>query len=688
MRGKILVTLLVGLLCVGTNLGDDRVAARVGPGGISRFANDLPIEATVAALINRHGQSEAERIRAAVARVARRWTAEDGSGEDFQAFCRQFYVADPADRARLLARLETVLTTTHGHLYEISRTAGQWTEFAGDQLPGIDELLAAFDPAPDLARQLYVQRLAFLLLLNFAPPTLETMQREGRDWSTDQWVAARLTRALPPRIPGDVQSAVRRTHLAAKNWIYSLHPYVGAMVDASGRSLYEPGTTLLPHWKVRDEAIQAYGTPDALRRQRALMWCMRRFIDGSLPKVLLERDPDGAWDPQANTIGGKPVQETIGLVRYEHWLELFRAEQRLDPFYPEHPTALARAWELDREIPPRRAEQILVDLLSSPVRARLYAFLRDRLGRPLEPHDVYFSTPFKRAPAEELDAAVAKRFKGIDDFGRQLPMILRAAGFSDADAEWLASRIRVERSRDAGHSTPPGLPEYGPWLTTSLQRGRFNFAAYGTAMHELGHAVEQSVSVGRAARPALKGVPGSCAVESVANVFCDTRFKLVGVKLSTEDIEPLDQMTIESMLASCQMAAPSLLELRVWWWLYDRPDATAEQLRDAVLETAADIWSEFFEPYFGPDPYYLPAAYQHMIGYPLYLANYVLSDIALQQMRAYVRDKDVAAELMRWYLIGRLTPDLWMERAVGAPLSAEPLLRDADRVLAQLGYGG
>lgn len=654
---------------------------------VAQSTRDLPIDATVAALVERHGREEAERIRGGVERVAQRWGSSDGSAEEFARFCQDFYVSNPEDRKRLLARLETVITTTHGHLREITRDTGQWVELAGDRIEGVDELLAAFDPAPDLAEQLYAQRIAFLLLLNFETPTLETMQREGSGWSMDQWVTARLTRELPPRLPGDVQIAASRKHKAAKQWIYSMHPHVGSMVDADGRRLYDPGTTLLPHWKVRDEAIRAYDTPGALARQRALMWCMRRSIDGTLPQVLLERDPDGPWDPQANTIDGQPVQETIGLVRYEHWLELFHAEQLYDPYYPEYPTVLARSWELDREIPPDRAEEILVDLLRAPVRKRLYAFLRDRLGRSLEPHDVYCCTPFERAPAEELDAAVARRFQGIDDFGRQLPTILREIGFQDTEADWLAARIRVERSRDAGHCSPPGLPEYGPWLTTSLNRGRFDFGAYATATHELGHAVESAVSVPRAPRPALRGVPGSCAVEAVANVFCDTRFRLVGVKLSTEDIAPLDQMTIESMLASCQMSGPGLLELRVWRWLYAHPDATAAQLRDAVLQIAADIWGEFYEPYFGPDPYYLPAAYQHMIGYPLYLANYVLSDIALQQMRAHVRGKDLAAELMRMYTIGRLTPDIWMERAVGAPLSAEPFLRDADRVLKQLGYG-
>ena len=686
MKVVLHIGLMLGLLCSLGAAGDND---RVVPGETSKMsgrAMELPTDAVVADLVKKHGQREADRVRAGVDRVAQRWLPADGSDEDFADFCRTFYVADAKDRTRLLARLEKVITTTHGHLREISRDVGRWAEVAGDEMPEIDKLLAAFNPAPDLAEQLYTQRIAFILLLNFKPPTLETMQREGPRWSVDEWVAARLTHGLSPRIPGDVQTAVAHKHQAATHWLYGFHPHVGALVDADGNALYDAGTTLLPHWKIRDESIQAYGQPDALARQRALMWCMRRFIDGSMPKVLLERDPDGPWDPEANTIGGKPVEETIGLVRYEHWLNVFRAEQMLDPYFPEHPTALARSWELDRELPVERVEQILVDLLKAPVRAKLYALLSDRLERPLEPHDVYCSNVFERAPAEELDAAVAKRFTSIEDFASKLPTILREVGFSDADADWLTGRIRVEHSRDAGHCSPPGLPEYGPLLCTTLQRGRFNFASYGTTMHELGHAVESAFSVGRAPRPALKGVPGSCAVEAVANVFCDARYRLVNVKLSTENIEPLDQMTIESMLASCQMSGPALLEVRVWQWLYDHPDATPAELRDAVLEIAADIWKEFFEPYFGPDPYYLPAAYQHMIGYPLYLANYVMSGLALQQMQAYVRGKDRATELIRMYGLGRLTPDLWMERAVGAPLSVEPFMRDTERVLGQLGY--
>lgn len=676
-------------LCIAAGLWLTPAALGDPPadGGGPPRAAALPVDQVVATLVERHGPEHSEPIRAGVERVAACWTPADGSADEFTRFCTEHYVAGAEDRTRLLARLETVLSKTQGHLQEVSRTVRRWSELTGDELPGIDGLLAGFDPAPDLAEQLYAQRIAFLLLLNFAPPTLEQMQRDGRDWSADQWVAARLTRALPARVPAAVQTAARRAQLEATQWAFNFEPCVGALVDAGGRRLYAPGTRLLPHWKMRDEVIQMYGQPDALPRQRALMWCLGRTIEGSLPAVLLERDPEEDWDPQANTLGGRTVSAPVGLVRYERWLALFRAERALDAYYPAYPTALARSWDLDREIPVARVEEILTELLAAPVRARLYAFVRGRLGRPLEAHDVYCMAPFARAPDEELDAAVARRFPDLDAFAEQLPATLRAVGFSPADADWLAGRIRVERGRDAGHCCPSGLPEYGPWLRTSLQRGRFNFAAYGTAMHELGHAVESSLSVGRPPRPALRGVPGSCAVESTANIFCDRRFALVGVRTSTEDIDPLDQMTIENMLGSCQLAGPALLELRAWQWLYEHPAATPAELRDAVLRIAADTWQEFYAPYFGPDPYHLLAAYQHMLSHPLYLANYVLSGIALQQLRAHVREGDVAAELVRMCTLGRLTPDVWMERAVGAPLSAEPLLRDTERVLARLERG-
>lgn len=119
MRVEICLGLLMSVLWAGNSYADDRAAGPAESANPNRSTVELPIEATVAALAERHGENEADRIRAGVGRVAREWRDADGSGDEFVGFCQDFYVADPADRKRLLTRLETVMTTTQGHLMEV-----------------------------------------------------------------------------------------------------------------------------------------------------------------------------------------------------------------------------------------------------------------------------------------------------------------------------------------------------------------------------------------------------------------------------------------------------------------------------------------------------------------------------------------------------------------------------------------
>jgi oligoendopeptidase F len=136
---------------------------------------------------------------------------------------------------------------------------------------------------------------------------------------------------------------------------------------------------------------------------------------------------------------------------------------------------------------------------------------------------------------------------------------------------------------------------------------------------------------------------------------------------------------------ACQIAGPALLELRVWNWIYANPKSTAAELRDRVLLEAERLWAEHYAEHFGPDPYRILAAYQHMINHPLYLADYPLGQIISHQIRSHLRGKDLAAETIRICSTGSVTPDLWMRKAVGAGISAEPLIRDAGAGLGRLG---
>lgn len=677
--------------------------ASASPAAAHRHADagtaNLPVADAVASLLTRHGVSHRQRIERGVAQVARRWGASEGDGAAFIAFCEKHFISDARELNRLLDRFETALEQIGGHLHEMMRNLRRWSELRGDEFPGVDDLLAKFDPAPDLSDQFYRQRLAFVALLNFARPELPEMLERGGQWSDAEWAEARIAQRFGARIPGELTDLARRVGHEANVFVQEFHVPVGTMIDASGRTWFEPGRKLIAHWLVREQIKAGYGREHGVEMQRALAWVMARHIDGTIPRGVMDGTAQGAWDPQKNTIDGRPAAASIhgrvtgtsdadplmGPERYRQWLAHKGVAARFDELYPEHATAMARKFDLQREIPEIEVERLLIELLEAPVRRDLAALLTRRLGRPLEAFDIYFDDLVEGGDTRELDAAVRSLFADERAFEAKLPQTLRGLGFSAEDADFLGSRVRVDIAKGAGHAIRPGLREYGAWLRTSRLEHELGWDGFDTAMHELGHNLEQLVSTFYPPRTSLRGVPNTACTEAFAFLYQSLARRVLGLEDPAQAQRQSDLDALQTMLAACQIAGPSLLELHAWRWLYQHPQATPEALRDEVLAIAERLWARFYERDFGPDPYRLLAAYQHMVAHPLYLADYTLGHIMSHQIRSHMRGKDLAAETKRICSIGRITPDLWMRRAVGSPVSAAALIRDAQLALPRVG---
>lgn len=653
-------------------------------------------------LTERHGAAEEDRIRAGVARVASRWTDRDGDASALTGFCTGSFVPE-RDRRRLLARIELALEYVGGHLYEMRRHLRRWSdlrdELAAERTAGpafeqgdgslqfADDLLATFDPAPDISEESYRQRLAFLTLLNCERPTLEEMLRDGPNWSVDRWAEARVGQHFGPRIPKEINDQARAVSHRCNSWVSRFHIPVGSLRDVRGGGHFEPGRKLLAHWLVREEIKAGYNDPDrerGLRKQRALAWVMARHIDGSIPEPIMTGASDAPWDPQANTVGGATVDATVGLARYDHWIQQRDLAFTVDRHHPEHPTAIARKCELDREIPERDVERLLIDLLAAPVRRDLAAFLRSRLGRPLEPFDIYVDEFADARPADEMNALVRAIAPDAATLERKLPEILRGLGFPAADADFLGTRIRVEIAKGSGHAMRPQLPEYGAWLRTSSLENELGWDGFDTAMHELGHTLEQLVSTHFVPRPALRGVPNTACTEAFAFLYQSLGKRVLGAASAEDEARTFDVDAVQTLASACQIAGPALLELRVWNWIYRNPGASAHSLRAHVLSVAESLWSEYYRADFGEDPYRILASYQHMIAHPLYLPDYPLGHIISHQVRSHLRSRDLATETRRICSIGALTPDLWMRRAVGSGIDVAPLVNDAAAALRRM----
>ncbi len=636
----------------------------------------LPIEET-AQEINQ------PKALAGVARVANRWQESDGDGETFKSFCIEHFITDEADRTRLLDRYESALGSIGGHLYEIGRHLRRWTDLRGDEMPEVDNLMAMFDPCPDLSDQFYKQKIAFIALLNFDRPDLSTMLDQGDSWSTDKWAEVRAGWAFGPRIPAEVNDRARKLEHDADMFVSEFHVPVGCMIDDEGKSWFEKDRKLIAHWLIREEIKAGYTEDNGINKQRALSWVMGRHIDGTLPKSVMNSTCEGKWDPRKNTIDGIEQTDILGPIRYEQLLSQRSVANDYDIYFEEHPTAIARKFDLEREIPEKSVEALMIELLEAPVRKDIAKLLSKQLGRPLESFDIYLEDISESGSAAELDEKVTAKFKDELVFQDKLPEVLRDLGYSDEDAEFLGTRVNVEIARGAGHAMRPGIPEYHAWLRTNRLDDRLGWDGFDTAMHELGHNLEQLISTHFVPRPLLRNVPNTACTEAFAFLYQNKAREVVGIQ-EDDETKAFAVASIEGLLSACQIAGPSLVELYTWRWLYENPETTPEVLRDKMISIADDVWNKYFKDQFGEDPYHILAAYQHMIGYPLYLADYTIGHVISHQIKSHMRGKDLAAETKRICSIGRLTPDLWMKRAVGNGISAKQLIDDAKIGLTQI----
>ena len=501
----------------------------------------LPIEETVQSL------GGCDRALAGVTRVAKRWQESDGDGEEFKTFCQESFVTSDDDKAKLLDRYETAMGSIGGHLYEINRDLRRWTDLRGDEMKQVDDIMAMFDPCPDLSDQFYKQKIAFVALLNFDRPDLATMLAEGATWSTNTWAEARIGRAFGPRIPAEVNDRARELEHVADMFVSEFHVPVGQMVDVNGKSWFEKDRKLIAHWLIREEIKAGYTQEGGVEKQRALSWVMGRHIDGTLPKQVMDSTCTGAWNPQENTIDGGDPGELLGPVRYEQLNIQRSVAVDYDKYYDEHPSAIARKFDLQREIPEDHVEALMIELLEAPARGEIAAYMSKKLGRPLEAFDIYLEDLAEGASSAELDEKVTAMFKDELEFQEKLPEVLRNLGYCDEDADFLGTRVNVEIARGAGHAMRPGMMEYHAWLRTNRLDDRLGWDGFDTAMHELGHNLEQLISTHFVPRPLLRNVPNTACTEAFAFLYQnkarearqaeETRQKTDSSLLSSEFIE-------------------------------------------------------------------------------------------------------------------------------------------------------
>jgi hypothetical protein len=316
---------------------------------------------------------------------------------------------------------------------------------------------------------------------------------------------------------------------------------------------------------------------------------------------------------------------------------------------------------------------------------KVAGLIRERLGRDLEPFDVWYNGFRARGAYTEaqLDALVAKRYPSADAYKKDIPNLLRRLGFTKERANYLASHIVVEPARGSGHAWGPQMRAQPAHLRTRVEKGGMNYKGFNIAVHEMGHNVEQVFSLYNVDYTLLHGVPNNAFTEALAFVFQGHDLELLG--LPPQDKRAKALKTLDEFWAAYEISGVALVDMGAWHWLYEHPQATPAELKDATVAIAREVWNKHYAPVLGGKDSALLGVYSHMINERLYLPDYPLGHmIAFQIEQQMDRAGRIGPEFERMATFGSVSPDLWMIHATGAPVGPQALLAAAGRALEEV----
>jgi hypothetical protein len=650
------------------------------------FIMESTIKQTIDSLEQKNGDIHKTRIEKGVKLAASFWKATDGSADEFSNFCRENFIGDTVMLDKVFQRISTNFEVIFGYFNKISMDLQRPLHLNLGEILPVDELFGAYSPSSHFEDDFFSNKIAFLIALNFPYYSLDEKTKLSDSWSRKDWAYARLGDVFDSRMPSKVNQLVVNAYTKSDMYIADYNIFAGRLVNDADKVLFPPDMKLLSHWNLRDEIKTNYGQSDGLEKQRMLYEVMKRIITQEIPSQVIN-SPVYTWNPFSNKVfdSGKEIAATPEpSVRYAMILDFFHAQQQVDLYYPKLNTYILRSFEKDMEVPLKDLEDLFITLLTSSEVQKVATVIKQRLGRDLEPFDIWYDGFKMRTaiPPETLDKSTRSKYPNPEAVQDDLPRILMKLGFTKEKAFSITSKIQVDPARGSGHAWGAETREQKSLLRTRIFDDGMDYKGYNIAVHEFGHNVEQTISLHNVDYYMLHGVPNTAFTETLAFLFQKNDLALLGIK----DNDALQEYYsyLDNFWGLYEIMGVSLVDIGLWNWLYANPGATPETLNEAVNDIAKEIWNKYYAQVFGIQDQPVLAIYSHMINTPLYLPNYAYGHIIEFQLTEYLKGKNFAGEVERIYSLGRLIPQQWMKDAVGTEISVQPILNVVNEALLKI----
>ncbi len=672
---KILSGLLLTVLIISCTPKDQ---ASMKSSSIANITETTQSEA-INLLLENYGNKVSARAERGVKHLASLWRSKDGTPDEFKTYCKENFIVEESEREIVFNKISRNIEILYGYFNQITLELNKPIHEPMGETHKVDGEFGGYNASAHLIEDMYNNKLAFYIALNFPYYLLEEKEQLGKEWTRKDWAYARLGDIFTSRIPSELIQKVSKVSTESDMYISEYNIYAGMLTNDKNAKFFPEDMVLLTHWNLRDEIKANYSkAEEGLEKQAMIYQVMKRVIDQTIPEKVINSG-ELKWDPFSNKVyeNGSEISVTPEPnTRYQLLLDNFHSLTALDEYSPLN-TAIRRAFEGEMEISQPTIEKLFSDFLSSKEVKQVGDLISQRLGRELKPWDIWYDGFKARSNIDEemLNSLTEKKYPNAKALDKDLPNILATLGFEKSKANYLTEKIIVDPARGSGHAWGAQRKGDVAHLRTRIPESGMNYKGYNIAIHEFGHNVEQTLSLYDIDYYTLNGVPNTAFTEALAFIFQKRDLEILGIKNNDSKKEALT--TLDNFWSTVEIMGVSLLDQRVWKWMYENPEATPEELKVAVISMAKDIWNEFFAPVFGSQDEPILAVYSHMISYPLYLSNYAVGNLIEFQVEEYLKSADFAKEVERIYTQGRLTPNAWMQKAIKQNISTEAIIRQA-----------
>jgi hypothetical protein len=649
--------------------------------------DEQTINKTQTALVEKFGQENSDLINRGVAHAASLWRASDGTTENFEEFCLEQYIADTNEKEMVFSKISKNFESLWGHQNKITLDLNENMHLDNGDYHNIDAMFAGYSPGAHFSNDFYANKIAFVIALNFPPYSLDEKNEIGKEWTSLNWAYARLGDVFTARVPAELSQAIGLAGTNADIYIAEYNIYMGHLLNNENQKLFPEDMILLSHWNLRDEIKSNYANKEVgLEKQDMIYTVMKHIINQTIPEEVINSG-DYDWNPIENKTykDEKEVQLTAEPdTRYQQILNNFNANKATDKYYTEYNTFIKRAFAGSKEIPQDEVEKLFDEYLSSPVAKEVGKLISKRLGRDLRPYDIWYDGFKARGSISEewLNTKTQTKYPNEKALEADLARMLKDLGWEKNRAEFIASKVSVDDARGSGHAWGAQMKAENAHLRTRIQGKGMDYKGYNIAVHEFGHNVEQTISLHDVDYYLMNGVPNTAFTEALAFIFQKRDLQLLGINANDSNKEYLDNLDL--YWSVFEIMGVSMVDMKVWKWLYANPEATAAELKVAVINIANEVWNNYFADIYGTSDEPILAVYSHMVASPLYLANYSFGHLIDFQIEQYLRGKNFSDEVDEIWSIGQVTPEIWMQKAVNESISIVPMMEAAEEALKHI----